>query len=243
MTEPKKSISLIKHIVEHCTRMSNHGACDNTCLRRIPTTVVLTDQIMCCKKMTDLSRMIQLCCVRHNHKSRLSQLDGKNTHCIYSWRRGKDDLLEFTASIRNGEYREFQWLWTWHGHWCRTGWSEYFTHWKDLLGFSVWGGNYQWNITKMLTVDWMRKAFKITLFRESLWLYIVQHRVCDCCRLSRVCLSPDCRCWCPLLLSNIPELCRCFLPSPLAGNWCCCPTGGDTEETRLEPHTQSSHMV
>lgn len=77
MTEPKKSNSLIKHIVEPCTRMSNHGVCDNTkCLRRIPSTVVLTDQIMCCKKITDLSRMIQLCCV--NHKSRLGQLDGKN---------------------------------------------------------------------------------------------------------------------------------------------------------------------
>lgn len=143
MTEPKKSISLIKHIVEHCTRMSNHGVCDNTCLRRIPSTVVLTDQIMCCKKITDLSRMIQLCCVRHNHKSRLSQLDGKKPIAFTH-----EDLVKTTcwSSQRasemgsTGSFSDFE-----HGmvNWCRTGWSEYFTHWKDLLGFSVWGGNYQ----------------------------------------------------------------------------------------------------
>lgn len=38
MTEPKKSNSLIRHIVEPCTRMSNHGVCDNTkCLLEDPS--------------------------------------------------------------------------------------------------------------------------------------------------------------------------------------------------------------
>lgn len=47
-------------------------------------------------------------------------------------------------------------------------------------------------------------------------------------------LLPDCRCWCPRPLSDIPKLCQCSLPSPLAGNWCYCPTGGDRRKTHFQ---------
>lgn len=78
---------------------------------------------------------------------------------------------------------------------------------------------------------WMSEALRMAQFGLLFGCMLCSSE----CATTVHCLSPDCRCWCPLLLSNIPELCRCFLPSPLAGNWCCCPTSGDTEETQLAP--------
>jgi len=42
---------------------------------------------------------------------------------IYMWWRR---LAEVQTEHQNGEERGFKWLWTWHGCWCQTGWSEYF---------------------------------------------------------------------------------------------------------------------
>lgn len=55
--------------------------------------------------------------------------------------------------------------------------------------------------------------------------------VCHWCDVSH--LLPDCRCWCPRPLSDIPKPCRCSLPSLLAGNWCYCPTERNRAEQRV----------
>jgi len=43
---------------------------------------------------------------------------------IQTWSRWS---AEIQTEHQNGEERWFKWLWTRHGYWCQTGWSEYFS--------------------------------------------------------------------------------------------------------------------
>ncbi len=71
-------------------------------------------------------------------------------------------LAEVQTEHQNGEERGFKWLWTWHGCWCQTGWSEYF---KNCWSTGIFTHNIsrvyrEWSEKETISSEWQLCGWK-----------------------------------------------------------------------------------